>query len=129
MLANIMLWPLAVFFVLVVLLVCAILLGSHFLGSRHTEPATGAPYESGIVSQGSARVRFGVQYNMIAMFFVVFDLEAAFLFAWAVSAKQSGWRGYAEVVVFTGVLIIGLIYLARAGGLDWAPRSRRRGEQ
>jgi len=62
---------------------------------------------------------------MVAMFFVVFDLEAVFLFAWAGAARQLGWAGYGEVVLFVGVLAATLIYLWRFGALDWA-RERRR---
>ena len=120
-----MLWPLAVYFALVILLVAGILTVSYFLGQHHRERGTGTPYESGITPEGSARARFSVQYYSVAMFFVVFDLEAAFLFVWAVAARQVGWAGYCEALLFVVVLVIGLIYLARAGGLDWAPGSRK----
>ena len=69
------------------------------------EPATGEPYEGGIVSEGSARVRFFVRYYLVAAFFVVFDMEAAFLFAWAVAARELGWTGYCEVLLFVGELL------------------------
>jgi NADH-quinone oxidoreductase subunit A len=113
-------WPLFAYFVLVILLVTTVLVVSHLLGPRHCEPATGQPYEGGIVSEGSARVRFSVRYYLIAVFFVVFDLEAVFLFAWAVAARKLGWTGYCEVLLFVGVLLAALIYLWKVGGLDWA---------
>ena len=65
-----------------------------FVGSKAFRPATGQPYEGGIVSEGSAHVRFSVRYYLVAMFFVVFDLEAVFFFAWAVAARELGWAGY-----------------------------------
>ena len=74
-------WPLGVYFALVLLLVAGMLLLSYFLGQRHREPATGAPYEGGILSEGSAHVRLSAKFYLIAMFFVIFDLEAVFLFA------------------------------------------------
>lgn len=120
-----MLWPLVVYFGLVVALVAAILVGSYLLGQRHTQPATGAPYEAGIVSEGSARVRLSARYYLIAMFFVIFDLEAAFIFAWAVAAREVGWPGYWEMVFFIGVLVAALAYLWKTGALDWAPERRR----
>ena len=120
-----MLWPLIVYFALVVILVSAILIGSYLLGQRHSEPATGAPYEGGIVSEGSARVRLSARFYLVAIFFVVFDLEAVFLFAWAVAARETGWTGYWEVLVFIGVLVAALVYLSKAGALDWAPKGRR----
>jgi NADH-quinone oxidoreductase subunit A len=121
-----MIWPLLTYFALVVVLVAAVLFVSYLLGQRHSEPATGDPYEGGIVSEGSARVRFSVRYYLVAMFFVVFDLEAVFLYAWAGAVRELGWAGYCEVVLFIGVLAAALIYLWRVGALDWSrePRSR-----
>jgi NADH-quinone oxidoreductase subunit A len=120
-----MLWPLVVYFVLVIALVAGMLITSHLLGQRHWEKATGSPYEGGIVSEGSARVRLSARFYLVAMFFVVFDLEAVFLYAWAVAGRELGWAGYWEVVLFVGVLIAGLVYLWRLGALDWAPEPRR----
>jgi NADH-quinone oxidoreductase subunit A len=93
---------------------------SYILGERHHDRATGEPYESGIVSTGSARQRFSAKFYLIAMFFVIFDLEAVFIFAWAVAARELGWAGYIEVLVFIGVLVAALVYLWRQGALDWA---------
>jgi NADH-quinone oxidoreductase subunit A len=116
------LWPLAVYFGLVVLTAAALLGASWVLGQRHREPATGQPYESGIAVTGSARLRYPVQFYLVAIFFVIFDLETAFLIAWAVAARQAGWAGYVAVVVFVAVLIAALAYLWRVGALDWGPR-------
>ncbi len=113
-----MLWPLAVYFAFVVGLVAMLLVLSALLGERHKEPATDLPYESGIVSTGSARLRFGASFYLIAVLFVIFDLEAAFLFSWAVALREIGWSGYLEGVVFIGVLLVALVYLWRNGGLD-----------
>jgi NADH-quinone oxidoreductase subunit A len=120
-----MLWPLVAYFVFVIVLVAAVLVVSYLLGQRHWEPATGEPYEGGIVSEGSARVRFSARYYLVAMCFVVFDLEAVFLFAWAGAAREVGWAGYCEVLVFVGVLVAGLVYLWKAGALDWARKPIR----
>ena len=113
-----MLWPLAVYFAFVVGLVAVLLVLSALLGERHREPATNLPYESGVVSTGSARLRFGASFYLIAVLFVIFDLEAAFLFSWAVALREIGWSGYLEGVVFIGVLLAALVYLWRNGGLD-----------
>ncbi len=121
-------WPIGLYFVLVVLLIGAMLVGSYVLGQRHDDRATGSPYEGGIVSEGSARVRFSARYYLIAMFFVVFDLEAVFIFSWAVAAKEVGWPGYWEIVIFIGVLVATLAYLWRLGALDWSGEPRRRRE-
>jgi NADH-quinone oxidoreductase subunit A len=120
----VLLWPLVVYFALVLILVGGMLALSWLLGERHREKATGEPYESGIVSTGSARLRFNVKFYLIAMFFVVFDLEAAFLFGWVIAARELGWAGYIEVVVFVAILLVALIYLWRVGALDWGSRPR-----
>ncbi|MHB1004681.1 MAG: NADH-quinone oxidoreductase subunit A [Chloroflexota bacterium] len=101
---------------------------SYFLGQHHKEPATGLPYESGVPTTGSARIRFDVQFYLNAVFFVIFDLEAAFVFAWAVSVRELGWSGYIAMAVFIGFLVVALIYLWRLGALDWRTSGRRRRE-
>ena len=119
------LWPLAVYLVIVVMLVVAMLGLSFVLGQRHNNRATGSPYESGILSQGSARVRLSAKFYLVAMFFVIFDLEAVFIFAWAVAVRELGWTGYVEAALFIAVLLATLVYLGRVGALDWGPGSRR----
>src|ERR1700731_1622657 len=119
------LWPLAVYVAIVSVLVVSMLGISFVLGQRHNERATGSPYESGIVSEGSARVRFSAKFYLVAMFFVIFDLEAVFLFAWAVAVREVGWAGYAKGLLFIMVLLATLAYLWRVGALDWRQGSRR----
>jgi NADH-quinone oxidoreductase subunit A len=119
------LWPLAVYLTIVVMLVAAMLGLSFVLGQRHQDRATGSPYESGILSEGSARVRLSVKFYQTAIFFVIFDLEAVFLFAWAIAVREAGWAGYAEVLIFIMVLLATLAYLWRVGALDWRQRSTR----
>lgn len=119
------LWPFGIYFILVLLLVVGMLVLSYVLGQRHQDRATGSPYEAGIVSEGSARVRLSSKFYLLTMFFVVFDLEAAFIFAWAVVGRALGWAGYVEIVIFITVLAAALAYLWRAGALDWAPVHRR----
>ena len=113
------LWPLAVFFFSAVLIVAAILALSFVLGQRHRERATGEPYESGIASTGTARIRFDVKFYLVGMLFLLFDLEAVFLYAWAVSVRETGWAGYVEAFIFIAVLAAALLYLWRAGALEW----------
>ena len=118
-------WPLAVYFAAVLVVVAGMLTLSYFLGQRHQEKATGEPYESGIVSTGSARLRFSAQFYLIAMLFVIFDLETVFIFAWAVAFRQLGWKGYLGILFFIFVLVAALIYEWRIGALDWGARKRR----
>src|SRR6476469_205058 len=113
------LWPFAVYVGLVGFIAAAMLLLSHLLGQRHRDRATGSPYESGIVSEGTARVRFSAKFYLVAMFFVIFDLEAVFLYAWAVTARSLGWPAFWEAVIFVGILVAAWLYLWRIGALNW----------
>ena len=72
---------------------------------------------------GYARFRFPVKFYLVAMFFVIFDLETVFIFAWAVAFRDVGWVGYIDMLVFVGVLVAALVYLWRLGALDWGPRA------
>ena len=118
-------WLLVVYFVFVVVLVAAVLAVSYLLGQKHSEPATGEPYEGGIVSEGSAHVRFSMRYYQVAIFFVVFDLEAVFVYAWAGAVREIGWAGYWGVVLFVLTLGAALFYVWRIGALDWSRKSDR----
>jgi NADH-quinone oxidoreductase subunit A len=116
-----------VLYIALVIGLCVVMLGlSWVLGerTRYTR-ATLDPYESGILHVGFARYRFSAKFYLMAMFFVIFDLEAVFVYAWAVSARESGWPGYIEMLVFLTILVAGLAYLWRLGALDWAPKPRK----
>jgi NADH-quinone oxidoreductase subunit A len=119
------LWPLVLYFMLVIVLAAGMLGISYVLGERHKERATGEPYESGILSTGSARIRLSAKFYLVAIFFVIFDLEAVFIFAWAIAWRELGWVGYIEVVVFIVILLAALVYLWRLGALDWGTTRRR----
>ncbi len=118
-------WPLVAYVIAVVLLIAAVIGLSSVLGQRHKDRATGEPFESGILPTGSARLHFSAKFYLIAMFFVVFDLEAIFIFSWALAVPELGWTGYIEVLIFIAVLVATLIYLWRLGALDWGPYLRR----
>jgi NADH-quinone oxidoreductase subunit A len=118
------------FYVVCVLGICALMIGlSWLLGGRAKGRAKQEPFESGVVGVGSARMRMSAKFYLVAMFFVIFDAEALFLYAWAVSVKEVGWAGFVEAVIFITMLIAGLIYLWRIGALEWAPDSRKRLKQ
>ena len=120
------LWPLLVFLAAAVALVTAMIGLSALLGQRHKERTTGDPYESGIIPTGSARIRFNVKFYLMAVFFVIFDLEAVFIFAWAVAARRLGWAAYVEILIFVSFLFLALLYLRRVGALDWGTAKHRR---
>jgi NADH-quinone oxidoreductase subunit A len=121
------LWPVVVYFALVLALVVSMIVLSSWLGQRHEDRATGEPYESGVVSTGSARLRLSANFYLIAMLFVVFDVEAVFIIAWALVVRDVGWSGYIGVVLFIAVLGLALLYEWRQGALDWVTPLRRRG--
>jgi len=116
------LWPLGVYFIAVVVLLAGMLTISWVLGERHKEHATNEPFESGMPITGTARQRLTAKFYLVAMFFVIFDLEAVFIVAWALAARPLGWAGYIEILIFIGVLLAALVYLWRLGALDWGTR-------
>jgi len=95
------------------------------LGQRHNERATSEPYEGGILSTGSARLRFSSQFYLIAMLFVIFDVETIFIFSWAIAFKELGWFGYFGVGIFVILLFVVLIYEWRNGALDFGPDGKK----
>ena len=107
--------------------ICLVMIGlAALLGGKAYGRAKNKPFESGVDSVGSARLRFSAKFYLVAMFFVIFDVEALYLFAWSVSVRESGWVGFVEAAIFIILLLVGLIYLWRIGALDWAPaRSTR----
>lgn len=121
------LYAAGVFIVIGVMLGLPALLGErHWRKSeRRREIATGVPYESGIRPTGSAQIRLPIQYYLVAMFFVIFDLEAVFLYAWAVAVKETGWLGFIEVVIFVTILLAALAYLWLIGALEWSAQYQR----
>ncbi|MCP8686198.1 NADH-quinone oxidoreductase subunit A [Marinobacterium sedimentorum] len=112
-------------YALAVLLLVAIMLGvSHLFGPRHYDRATDEPFESGIVAVGSARLRLSISYFVVAILFVIFDLEVIFLYAWALAFDAVGLAGFVEALIFMLILFAALLYLWREGALDWGPRQR-----
>ncbi len=111
-------WPLVLYLALVLVVIGGMLGLSYLLGQRHRERETGTPYESGVHPTGGARLRVDVQFYRVAVFFVVFDLEAVFLFAWAIAGRELGWSGYVELLVFVAVLVASNVVRAIGGPGD-----------
>ncbi len=120
-----MLWLLLVYFVLSIVLTTLLLMATYRIGGHHAERATNDPYESGMTPTGSARLKLAAEFYLVAMFFVIFDLESVFIFAWAVAVRDLGWVGYISIAVFVAVLIACLYYLYQVGGLDWRTARQR----
>jgi NADH-quinone oxidoreductase subunit A len=119
-------WSIAAYIGGIGFLLFVMLFIPQWLGGKAWGRAKNDPFESGVVSQGGARLRLSAKFYLVAMFFVIFDVEALYLYAWAVSVRESGWVGFAEAVLFIAILLAGLFYLIRIGALDWAPAQRHR---
>ena len=89
------------------------------LGPRRPDPAKNAPYECGFDAFEDARLPFDVRFYLVAILFIIFDLETAFFFPWAMVIRQVGWVAFWSMMCFVGILIIGFIYECRKGALDW----------
>ncbi|CAM4518462.1 NADH-quinone oxidoreductase subunit A [Corallococcus exiguus] len=117
--------PLAPYLPMAVVLLLAGVLGMLIpqvttrLGPKRPSSTKSAPFEAGSESSGPARQRFAVKFYVIALLFIVFDVEAVFLYPWAVNFQALGWFGYVEMLVFASTLLVGLIYVWKKGALDW----------
>jgi NADH-quinone oxidoreductase subunit A len=92
---------------------------STLLGPRKPTPEKAAPYECGMPPVGDARERQSVKFYLVAMIFLLFDIEVAFLYPWALALRDLGWNGFVQVVLFISVLLAGYVYVWRKGALDW----------
>ncbi|MBM3779606.1 MAG: NADH-quinone oxidoreductase subunit A [Acidimicrobiia bacterium] len=104
----------------------AMILLSRVLGPRNPTPEKEAPYECGMPAVGDARERHSVKFYLVAMVFLLFDIEVAFLYPWAVALRDLGWTGLAQITTFFLILVVGYIYIWRKGVLDWGPPPRAR---
>jgi NADH-quinone oxidoreductase subunit A len=104
----------------------AVMIGlSVLLGPRNPTPEKLAPYECGMPAVGDARERQSVKFYLVAMIFLLFDIEVAFLYPWAVSLRDLGWSGFIQIVTFVLILLVGFVYVWRKGVLDWGSRRVR----
>jgi len=117
--------PLIIYFGAILIITAVMLGGAYFLGQRHRAKAADEPFESGVVPTGDVHIRFSVHFYLLAIFFVIFDMESVFLFSWSVALEESGWSGFIEALIFISVLIVTLIYLGAVGALDWRTRRQR----
>jgi NADH-quinone oxidoreductase subunit A len=118
-------WPFLVYGGLVFIVLIVILVLSYYLGQHHNARSTGQPYESGILETGSARLRFSAQFYLMAMMFVIFDIEVVFIVLWALAFNELGWAGYIAISVFIGLLIAVLLYEWSIGALDFGPDGKK----
>ncbi len=105
-----------------ILLIGVILLAAWWLGAKSRNPNKGMPYESGVIPTGSARFAFPVPFYLVAIFFIVFDVESVFIFAWGVAWDELGLPGLIHITFFIIILLLGLAWLWIKGGLEWGPK-------
>ena len=108
-----------------VLLIAALLFLAWWLGNKDRTPVKAQPYESGVIPTGQAKLLEPVPFYLVAIFFIVFDVEAVFIVSWAVAYDLLGWAGFIQITFFIVILFLGLVYLWRRGGLDWGPSAQR----
>lgn len=114
-------YHIAIYSLVTVILIGGLLLAAWWLGAKRTSAAKRMPYESGVAPSGSARLAWPVPFYLIAIFFIIFDVEAAFIFTWAVAWDLLGIAGLIQITVFITILFAGLVWLWIKGGLDWGP--------
>ncbi len=118
-------FSLGVYTALVLGLLVLILILTVWLGEKKDTEEKLRPYECGVIPTGMARLHYPVPFYLVATFFLIFDVEAAFIFAWAIAFEPLGWAGWLQMSFFIIVLLISLFYLWLKGALDWGPRYRR----
>ena len=119
-------YHLLIYTVIAVALIGVLLLAAWWLGAKRMSVGKDVPYESGVVPEASARLAWPVPFYLVAIFFIIFDVEAAFIFAWAVAWEQLGLTGLVQITVFIVILAAGLVWLWLKGGLDWGPSASRK---
>ncbi len=116
------LWPIAAYFLILAAMLVFMMLLSHFAGPKTKSRAKNTPYESGVISVSDNQTRFTSHFFLYAIFFVIFDLETIFLFAWVIAFDEVGWLGFIEASIFIVVLFVALIYIWRIGALSLKKR-------
>ena len=116
--------PVLVQGLLAVVIAAALIIISYVFGKKVRNKIKDTPYESGITPTGDARHRFSVKFYLVAMLFIVFDIEAIFLYPWAVVYRDLRWFGFFEMLVFVVLILSGFFYIWRKGALDWSQQER-----
>ena len=111
--------PIAVFLGVALFIGLALMIAPFLVAVRNPDPEKVSAYECGFNAFDDARMKFDVRFYLVAILFIIFDLEAAFLFPWAVSLEEIGWAGWATMMIFLAELTLGLVYAWKKGALDW----------
>ena len=119
------LYPLIIYIAFTIIIVTGLLLAARFLGSGGSSRNKSLPYESGVIPTGSARLATNVPFYLVAIFFIVFDVESAFIFTWAAAWQELGLPGLLHITFFIVALLAGLVWIWIKGGLEWGPSAGR----
>lgn len=111
--------PILIYLALATGITLIVLFSNRLLGPSKPTARKQMPYESGMRPVGTARERFHIRYHVIAMIFLIFDLEIAFIYPWAVIYKQLGWAGFIEMMIFLFILVVGFLYAWKRGAFQW----------
>jgi NADH-quinone oxidoreductase subunit A len=122
-------FPIVVQVVIAIAVAAGLIGASTLLGKRGKSPLKDTPYESGMAPVGSARERFSVKFYLVGMIFILFDIEAVFLFPWVVVFRELKLFGLAEMFVFVVLVLVGFFYVYKKGVLEWGPETRRGGSK
>jgi NADH-quinone oxidoreductase subunit A len=117
-------FSLVVFGLMIVALIALLLFVASWLGQKTSNSEKLRPYESGVIPTGSARLWYPVPFYLVAIFFLIFDVEGAYIFSWAIAWENLGWKGWLQISFFIGELILGLVYIWKKGGLEWGPTGK-----
>jgi NADH-quinone oxidoreductase subunit A len=118
-------FALAVYGLLALGLIGLLLWIAGWLGEKKPTPEKLRPYECGIIPTGTARFPYPVAFYLIATFFLIFDMEAAYIFSWAIAFDRLGWSGWLQISFFIVILLISLFYIWKKGGLEWGSTARK----
>ena len=118
-------FSLVVFGLMIMALIALLLFIASWLGEKTSNNEKSRPYESGVIPTGIARLWYPVPFYLVAIFFLIFDVEGAYIFSWAIAWENLGWSGWLQIGFFIGVLILGLVYIWKKGGLEWGPTGKK----
>ena len=119
------LFAMVVYFVVIAILLGVILFLAGWLGVKNQSVEKLRPYESGVIPTGLARFAYPVPFYLVAVFFMIFEVEAAYIFSWAIAYESLGWKGWFQITFFIFVLFTSLLYIWKKGGLSWGPVGKK----
>jgi NADH-quinone oxidoreductase subunit A len=119
-------FPVLVQVIIAAVLAASLTILSSVLGKRARSPQKDTPYECGMAPTGDARDRFSIKFYLVAMIFILLDIEAVFLYPWAVVYRQLKWFAFFEMLLFIGLVLVGYFYIWKKGALDWSIAERPR---